>query len=50
MPLPVTLFACPLLTFLQMNKVFLAPLDSGEQKTLLELIWRVVTAADGLKA
>jgi DNA-binding MarR family transcriptional regulator len=34
----------------QMNKVFLAPLDSGEQKTLLELMWRVVTAADGLKA
>lgn len=34
----------------QMNEVFLAPLDSGEQKTLLELMWRVVTAADGLKA
>jgi DNA-binding MarR family transcriptional regulator len=34
----------------QMNKVFLAPLDSGEQKTLLELMWRVVAAADGLRA
>ena len=33
----------------RMNKVFLAPLDPGEQKTLLELMWRVVTAADGLK-
>lgn len=32
-----------------MNKVFLAPLDPGEQKTLLELMWRVVTAADNLK-
>ena len=33
----------------QMNKAFLAPLDPGEQKTMLELMWRVVTAADDLK-
>src|SRR5215469_11882512 len=33
----------------RMNKVFLAPLDAGEQKTLLDLMWRVVAAADGLK-
>lgn len=34
---------------MRMNKVFLAPLDPEEQKTLLELMWRVVTAADDLK-
>lgn len=33
----------------RMNKVFLAPLDAGEQKALLDLMWRVVTAADDLK-
>lgn len=33
----------------RMNKVFLAPLDADEQKMLLELMWRVVTAADDLK-
>jgi DNA-binding MarR family transcriptional regulator len=33
----------------RMNNVFLAPLDSGEQKTLLELMQRIVTAADDLK-
>lgn len=33
----------------RMNKVFLAPLDPDEQKTLLELMWRVVAAADDLK-
>lgn len=34
---------------MRMNKVFLAPLDPEEQKTLLELMWRVVAAADDLK-
>jgi DNA-binding MarR family transcriptional regulator len=33
----------------RMNKDFLAPLDPDEQKTMLELMWRVVTAADDLK-
>ena len=33
----------------RMNQVFLAPLDPGEQKVLLDLMWRVVTAADDLK-
>jgi DNA-binding MarR family transcriptional regulator len=32
-----------------MNKVALAPRDPDERKTLLELMWRVVTAADSLK-
>lgn len=32
----------------QMNRVFLTPLDPDEQKALLELMRRVVTAADGL--
>lgn len=34
----------------RMNTVFLAPLDPEERKTLLELMWRVVTAADGLRS
>jgi DNA-binding MarR family transcriptional regulator len=33
----------------RMNKVFLGPLDPDEQKTLLELMQRVVSAADDLK-
>jgi DNA-binding MarR family transcriptional regulator len=33
----------------RMNTVFLAALDPGEQKTLLDLMSRVVTAADDLK-
>ena len=33
----------------RMNKAFLAPLDPDEQKTMLELMWRVVAAADDLK-
>lgn len=32
-----------------MNRVFLAPLDAAEQQTLLELIRRVVSAADDFR-
>jgi len=31
----------------RMNKVFLAPLEPGEQRILLDLMRRVVTAVDG---
>jgi DNA-binding MarR family transcriptional regulator len=33
----------------RMNKVFLAPLEPGEQQVLLDLIRRIVTAADGFR-
>jgi DNA-binding MarR family transcriptional regulator len=34
----------------RMNKVFLAPLEPGEQQVLLDLMRRIVAAADGLRA
>ncbi|MET9517738.1 MarR family winged helix-turn-helix transcriptional regulator [Streptomyces sp. NPDC002994] len=34
----------------RMNRVFLAPLDEGEQETLLRLIGRVADAAEELRA
>jgi DNA-binding MarR family transcriptional regulator len=34
----------------RMNKVFLAPLEPGEQQVLLDLMRRVVIAADGFRA
>jgi DNA-binding MarR family transcriptional regulator len=34
----------------RMNKVFLAPLEPGEQQVLLDLMRRVVMAADGIRA
>jgi MarR family transcriptional regulator, temperature-dependent positive regulator of motility len=34
----------------RMNKVFLAPLEPGEQQVLLDLMRRIVTAADSFRA
>src|SRR5258707_1004740 len=34
----------------RMNKVFLAPLEPAEQQVLLDLMRRIVTAADGFRA
>jgi DNA-binding MarR family transcriptional regulator len=34
----------------RMNKVFLAPLEPGEQRVLLDLMRRIVTAADSFRA
>lgn len=34
----------------RMNKVFLAPLEPGEQQVLLDLMRRIVTAADNFRA